>query len=296
MNNIDREIVRKGFEIMRRSSLTICAIARDCNKNLSRNIPVLEKLRESFAASNVIIFENDSIDGTRQTLENWSSASDNVKTVFETYSESTIPPDSSEGPNKFYSFQRISKMVKYRNNYLDELKKMEKPVDFVIILDLDITHLKLEGIAHSLGLSDNWDVVCANGYSYSSSLARRYHDTYALVELGKEMNVQKEESIYQNLIVWSTLKQGMPLIPVYSAFGGLAIYRYDALKDSRYSIVYNDDRRVEVRCEHFTLCRDIRNAGYTRIFINPNMTLCNHELTLKVINNFIKRKRLSAKP
>jgi len=254
------------------------------------NIPIIEKLRSSFIESHVIVFENDSIDGTKQTLEQWRKNYENVNILTNDYNQVTIPTEYSNGINKYYSYHRISRLAEFRNNYLNAMNNLKIISDFVIVLDLDISNLNLNGIAHSFGLADEWDVVCANGYSYSPALRKRYHDTYALIELGKENADQTEASIYQNHTIWSFLKPGLPLIPVYSAFGGLAIYHYNVLKDKKYLILKNRDKRVEVRCEHFSLCQDIRNSGFTRIYINPNMTLCNHVLTWKVIINFIMRR------
>jgi len=289
MNPIQKEIIRKGYEIMKQSNLTICAIARDCNQGLINNIPVLEKFRYNFKASNVIVFENDSVDGTKQTLKQWSNDYPNVNIISSDFNTITIPNDSLDGVNKYHSFFRITKMAEYRNNYLRVLNESDFLADYVIIIDLDISELSIDGVAHSFGLADRWDVVCANGYWRSTSLRKRYFDTYALVELGRENETQTENTIYWDHFVWSFLRPGLPLIPVYSAFGGMAIYKFEVLKNISYSVIMNNDKRVEVKCEHFSLCDSIRKAGFSRIFINPNMTLNNHRITWKGIIGLIKR-------
>ncbi len=284
------ETIKNGFELMNKSSLTICAIVRDCNRALKRNIPIIERIRGEFNTSNVIIFENDSVDGTKLTLEKWKKDYQNVNIVSKDNNETTISSECTKGVNKYYSKYRISKMVEFRNAYLNVLNESNFNTDFVMIIDLDVSKLKINGIAHSFGLSNEWDVVCANGYSYSPLLKKRYYDTYALIELGKDKEIQTEKSIYQNLAKWSFLKPGLPLIPVYSAFGGLSIYHSDVLKNKKYRLMMNNDKKVEVKCEHFALCHDIRQSGFTRIVINPNMTLCNHPLSLSMILKYLKRK------
>jgi hypothetical protein len=57
------------------------------------------------------------------------------------------------------------------------------------------------------------------------------------------------------------LKRGEPLIPMESCFGGLGIYRMDALLSSMY---------VGGDCEHVPLHRGLKAAGYSRIFLNPS--------------------------
>ena len=51
--------------------IVIAALARDCNEALINNIPRIEKLRELFTESHVVIVENDSKDGTKDTLQKW---------------------------------------------------------------------------------------------------------------------------------------------------------------------------------------------------------------------------------
>ena len=63
---------------MRNIKIAICSIVRDCNNNLKRNIPVIEKLRSHLKSSIVIVFENDSIDGTKDIFIEWNKKSSNV--------------------------------------------------------------------------------------------------------------------------------------------------------------------------------------------------------------------------
>lgn len=174
-------------------------------------------------------------------------------------------------------------MATYRNKYLAELFDSKFSPDYVIIVDLDISGINIPGIIHSFSLRSEWDVVCANGISYSNSLKKLYHDSYALVELGKQAVPQTEVTIFANRRLWSFLKPGFPLIPIYSAYGGLSIYRYDAIKGKSYTVIKNDDPRIEVRCEHFSLCHAIRQAGYDRIYINPTMTLRYQDVSVRSI-------------
>ena len=283
------ELQREGIRLMRNYNVAICSIVRDCNKNLHGNIVLIEKLRSYFKSSCIIIFENDSKDKTKQTLKDWSKNSSNVFIDCQNYGIKTIPDYVPNGSNKYYSFHRISKMVEYRNKYLQKLEEIEFCPDYVIICDLDVSEIFIEGIFHSFGLKDQWDVVCANGYSLSPQLRKRYHDTYALVEIGRENTAQTEESIKKNRIKWNAIiNQSQELIPVYSAHGGLSIYRYDAIKNLRYNTTKNDDPRVEMRCEHYSFCNEIRKKGFERIFINRELKLKYQMIDFKLIKKFIR--------
>lgn len=284
------EVIANGFELMSKSSIAICSIVRNADKLLEKNIPHIENLRAKFKKSTVIVFENDSDDNTKSLLNNWSKNFNNVLVECENFNQNTIPKKDLNGVNKFFSIERISKMVEYRNQYLEKLRNLNFNYDYVIVIDIDIENFSLNGIAHSFGLANQWDVVTANGYSYSSSLQRRYHDTYALVEIGNEFEAQTEQIIFNNQKKWSFLRSGTPMIPVYSAYGGLAIYRYQLLKNKKYEVVENLDKRVAIRCEHFALHEQIQNDTNSRIFINPEMEVFYERITFSKVKNLILRK------
>lgn len=285
----DKIIIAKGYKLMAQSNIAICAIVRNCEKSLIKNRPKIELLQSKFKNSKLIIFENDSVDETKAILKNWNDSSEDVICKCENFNTITIPDTKGTGVNKYFSAHRISKMVSYRNQYLDMLESLNFLYDFLIIIDLDIENFSLDGIAHSFGVSHQWNVVTANGYSYSPKLKKRYHDTYALVELGNENISQTENSIFENQHKWSFLTAGMPLIPVYSAFGGMAIYKREVVHNLRYNLIPNLDDRVEVKCEHFSLHMQIQNqVNGGRILINPNMSVVYQTINKNIIKNYIK--------
>ena len=161
------EVAKTGLDKIKSLKIAVCATVRDCEKNLEKNIPLMNDLALKFKECHIIIFENDSIDNTKIILEEWSSKSSNIHIDSENYGTSTIKEGLSQGVNKYYSKYRISKMVEYRNYYLDKLANLNFEPDYVLILDLDISKFFLEGIFHSFGLLERWDVVTANGYSIS---------------------------------------------------------------------------------------------------------------------------------
>jgi hypothetical protein len=269
-------------------SIAICSIVRNCENQLSKNINLIENLRKYFKSSFVIIYENDSVDNTKNVLLDWQKKSNNVNLYFETLNVKTIPVNDTLGYNRFFSKERITKMAYFRNKYLIELDNLNLDFDFVIVVDLDVIKIDLNGILNSFKSSHQWDVVTANGYSTSPSLKRRYHDSYALVEIGKENDIQTEKCIKNNQLLWSFLKIGQPLIPVYSAYGGLAIYKYNFLKGLRYGVFLNNDRRVESRGEHFYLHDHIIKSHNARIFINPNMVIKYQKINFHLILSYFK--------
>lgn len=61
-----------------------------------------------------------------------------------------------------------------------------------------------------------------------------------------------------------------PLLPVDSCFGGLAIYRYEALRGCRYSFRYSQPPHM-LECEHVLFHQCIREQNGAKLFANPNM-------------------------
>ena len=89
---------------MRNIKIAICSIVRDCNNNLKRNIPVIEKLRTYFKSSILIVFENDSIDGTKDIFIEWNKKSSNVYNESRDLNIQTIPTISIDSiVNKYFS-------------------------------------------------------------------------------------------------------------------------------------------------------------------------------------------------
>lgn len=275
---------KKGEKVLANSKIIICSIVRDCAKDLINNIKVINQLCDLSKEYFIIVFENDSKDNTKNVLRKWANERDNIYISLKDLNlGNTIPNSESTTSNPFYSKARIDKMAMYRNQYLDYVDKMNVVGDFIIIVDLDVSNINLDGILHSFGQDREWDAIAANGISLSPKISTRYHDTYALVESGFQNISQTEETIKNNQYRFSFLKKGLTLFQVFSAYGGLVIYRYEVVKGLRYAVLPNDDKRVEVRCEHFGLNKQIQNRGYNKFFINPNMIIKYQKLTLRLV-------------
>lgn len=272
-------------------SIIICGIVRDAEKGLKRNIPVINNLCSCFYDYKIVIFEDNSKDGTKRLLRNWQNTSPNNVYVImdDSFIDKVVPNSNDAKFNPFFSKRRINKMVTLRNMYLQFVEKKRWSPDYLMVVDLDVSWISLEGILSSFE-KDNWDAVTANGFSLSPSFKKRYHDTYALVEYGKENLPQTEKMIYGSAFKFGKILDHRNWIRVYSAFGGLAIYRYETIKGLRYQLIENEDERVEVRCEHFSIYKQMSDRGYDKIYINPSMMLKYQSLTWSIAFSTIKRK------
>lgn len=275
------------------SVIIICGIVRNAAKGLKQNIPVINALCDNAKDYRIVIYENDSQDKTKEILIKWADSRDTEKIHIllndGIIQENTIPA-SNRTVNPFFSRSRIEKMVFFRNQYMKYVEKQNWNVDYMIVVDLDVEKMDLQGILTSFSTQEEWDAITAFGYSTSPKLRLRYHDTYALTENGYEDIPQTELSIFTNSKKYARLKNQKCLHAVFSAFGGLAIYRFDAIKDCYYEVLPNNDKRVEVRCEHFSLYKQMKKNGFEKVYINPKMILKYQRITLNLILNTIKHK------
>lgn len=245
--------VRLGNECMANSRVTICGLAHNVADSLGVLISSIEELGGSFADYRVILFENNSLDGTKRILSNWASRNDKV----------TILCESLTRP-KWQSTQDIDRMhymAECRNFYLDQVLRLDSASDYVVVLDTDLSMgFSYEGIANSLGHND-WDVIGSNGLMFipeqGEAMGKRiFYDAWAFRELDDDDHVDIDSV---NKI---RLHRGESLLRVNSCFGGLALYRWGAFTCGAR---YQGDT-----CEHVGFHRQLRHHGYDRVFLNPS--------------------------
>jgi hypothetical protein len=256
---------------LKKMRLAVCGLARNCASKLPATIRFVETLSTYFESTIIAVVENDSKDKTRSILNNWADSCSSVFIIDGRVPKDDSSPDTKANP--YYSFKRVSRLAALRNQYLDFLKAQPVAPDFVMVLDFDVDRISLEGVLDSFVRESDWDVATAYGYSLSPTLQERYHDTYALIPLGEENIPQLEASLKYIQRNWRQDKASSELVKVYSAFGGLAIYKYQQIINLRYSVCPNGDERVEARCEHFSIAKELQKNGYQRIVINPKMHL-----------------------
>lgn len=287
------------MKILADAFVVLCGIVRNAEKGLRRNLPEIDKFLAKCSDFSVFIYENDSTDATKQILEDWQSKNNGkiIVSLNQTDPSKTIPSAKNvDGVNPFFSHKRIDKMAHLRNSYMTWLAEQNwedgRIPDYVVIVDLDVAQLDSDTILTSFDNNKEWDAVCSFGYSTSPKLKRRYHDTYALTLWDEKDEPHTESKIQRYADELGSLKPSDEWIHIASGFGGLAIYRYEAIKDLQYlePAMDNDDPRVEAKCEHFSLYKQMIERGYNRIYINPAMTLKYQDLTIEVAWNSLLRK------
>ncbi|WP_022932602.1 hypothetical protein [Treponema bryantii] len=239
--------------------VAICLLARDCEQELKRNISKIEELRNIFTSSYVVIIENDSKDNTKKILKDWQQTSNNIILISE---DNVIVTNDVNYDSKFFkgmSACRIQKMISCRNKYLEYVNSHNTNLDYVIVFDSDINGVavnRIEGVIKEA--PSDWSAIFANGRFYWKpkflGITGNYYDAYAYLPF-KSQNVDLTyKEIYIENEKLSRLLKNSAYIPCNSAFGGLGIYKYDAIKDKYYHLMQNNRSSViEVLCEHISI-------------------------------------------
>ena len=275
--NIYNRLVKRGYKKMSETNIVIAGLCINIESKIESLKKRLEYLGSFFKNYKVVIFENDSKDNTRSILLDWSKQNTNIHIV-------SCPEDKDcklkNKPATSYgllSDKRMEKMADYRNRILSYIKNNFSSYDCVSMIDFDIKGpINIDGVAYSFGIYENWDSISANGLTgvtltlgypiYYDTLAYE-DDDYGNNNWKNNFNINRISDNY--LIVNKLAKKSIGEFPirVKSAFAGLALYKMDVLNSG---VNYTPENLI-YKCEHKIFHDNMRNNGFSRIFINPNM-------------------------
>lgn len=269
-------------------SILIAALARDCNDSIIRNIHKIELLRKEFKESHVIIIENDSKDGTKETLSRWKQRSKGVEAIMNDFGTVTMPEKTKKIANPGTSHYRISKMASYRNMYMDYARKAQFTIDFLLVMDIDIDDFSVEGIVESINNAPkNWGALFANGNKIFNDKLKSYYDYFAYVPDGsKTLSMDYNDMFFQAGKVRKLLKKN-EYVKCISAFGGMAVYQWELIKGLHYTAEDNTVcHSCETLCEHIPFNNNILKQGACNyIAANMNVSYGHCSLYYVIVTN-----------
>jgi hypothetical protein len=247
------------------SKVVFGALTRNSFIKIKKNLEVIDELGKYFKDYKIVIYENDSIDGTKEILKEIAYNNQNIKIIGSDYNRPQF------GPVK--SIERI----KYLSQYRDELKNFicnnYNDYDYVIIFDLDFDQISIDGIFNSFGylnIYNDIDCMAGNSYQISNNIIRNY-DCWAFKLNDWEFNSNKIISSYQKYpddywFQFFIVPNGGEIYKVLSAFGGSAIYKMDFYKIGKYSKEPFD------LCDHVLFHKDIweKTDGNFKLYVNPS--------------------------
>lgn len=211
-------------------------------KNIEQSLPAMqlkiELLGKHFKDYRVIIYENNSIDRTAQILETWAKKNTKLTVISEKLTSEQLHARTHAHALKDKAPCRMELIAYGRNQVLKQaLSKEFDDFNFILVTDLDFkVGWQVNDVLHSFSLSKPWDCLAANSMSFGLK-GSRYYDRYAYRDKQFPLG---PESIGEEF--WHDIKNfplkitpGTGLKKVYSAFGGIALYKREALKECEYS-------------------------------------------------------------
>jgi hypothetical protein len=231
--------------------------ARDCASRLPSTLSKLGELTALFAQSQIVVYENDSKDGTDTLLATY--AQQGTLTAIQETGIATLLP------------LRTERLAYGRNRLLDFVLGGPS-LDYVCWLDMDglvDARFSVNGFLSNFQNESAWDAV----FPISTPL---YYDIWALrddVMCSGDVvwnSVHKYNAALSTTTTHAVVHQLAPgnihgWVPVKSAFGGLGLYKFDMIGKGRYSGLQGN---AEI-CEHVPYHAGLIEAG-ARLYINPN--------------------------
>ncbi|MBU3623767.1 glycosyltransferase family A protein [Polynucleobacter sp. AP-Latsch-80-C2] len=252
------------------AEILIAGPARNNADTLATEVDTLLKSVAGFKKAYCLVIESDSTDNTLAELQA-------LKGSYPSFDYVSLGQLAKKMP------KRTDRLACARNCILDELTNnlLYANVEYVIMADLDginrsITREKIESC---WDLSEPWDVITA-------IQSDRYYDIWALrhpdwspidcftLRSRLEGVIGKDAANTLAVKAKQVVLPSTGMIEVDSAFGGLGIYKRDAILAGRYIGL---DENGNEACEHVSLHNDLRKAGY-RIFINCTLVNSAHHI------------------
>jgi hypothetical protein len=211
----------------------ICGVCRNIEQAIANTRRSVSDLGSRFSDYRFIAYENNSTDNTKKILHAWAEKDPHFIFLSEQLSKKSL---ASQLEMKI--LHRTEKIARARNIVLDQaMRKDFDDFKYVIWADLDFLEpWDVDAIvATILHPEQEWDAVFANGA----------YDLFALRTPDLPIGFELIGDIY-----WGNLDRirscfhmdiNDPWKRVYSAFGGIGIYKREAMRGCRYSGVVNRD-------------------------------------------------------
>lgn len=256
------EHVGFGRDEARLRRLAVVSICRNAMPYLTNTLALVEELGGMWRDCQYFVYENDSTDGTAETLDEFARLRPWMTVTHETL-----------GREDFRGFQpeRTVRLAEYRSRCQDWVRERASSFDYVAVLDTD-PHggFSPDGVLNSLGwLCEYMGRSCrlldpGAMASHSLFIAKTEKD-------GKlSFGLAAYDAYAARLNWWEDLRMhdwfhalllpvGSQPVPMNSAFGGLCLYRRDAYLSLEYG---GGD------CEHVIAHKAMHRAGY-QLWLNP---------------------------
>ena len=296
-NENDVQNVLKGIQYGKTESggIIINILSRDTVDSIPPLRQNVEGLVPFFSNLVVVVFENDSVDGSREAFYKWSQEAKGYKVDVIECEEApgckfheSHRYESLEQKDNYFSSSAVGKMPQFRQRIMDYILSKYHDFSHVLVLDLDIgVSISPFGVLHSLGLIHDKPVASASRqvwpgsfgtltppYDFAPFRAVETSRNKPLLALtAKFCNLTLPGDRWRNqcdsvsplhfLLILSLDRSGSEPYKVASAFNGATIYPLRAIRELKAKYDAGDDGQ---RCEHVGFNLAFQNIGF---FVNP---------------------------
>lgn len=226
----------------------------------------------------IVIFENNSVDGTKDFLKKWSSNNSNVHVEMQDYDEEFFRK-LCVGRDIYNNPSRPECNAWARNKLMDIVDSPEyDEITHIVMFDFNTMHpLPIQNIYNTLTKMDKeYDAIICNAIDANGCAV----DAYSMRTMEHMFGPEIMGDMFWHESHIRALKRNFgykdELIPVLSAFNGLCIFKKESIRGVRYSGVPTTamDTFYRLECDNFVLKSNTLYAGIPLgVYCFPNKTL-----------------------
>lgn len=257
-----------GQQYLQSKKIVFIGLARNIGQSIAKSISKLVNLGETAKDYRIVVFENDSIDNTKNQLEILHQNNSKIIYISENYNRPQFGPVQDT--------DRTTALAEYRNKLKDYVKKYLIDYDFIIVTDLDFVDFSQSGCYNSFGWLSKYageiDAVAGNSYEYKNVTSSEYkslwnYDSWAFRYTWWNQLSQLESSTYDRMLWFGffIMPVGSRIIPVNSAFGGMTIYKTEQFIQGLY-----EGYDCEHVCFHYNLKQTLPSF---QLVLNPSQIM-----------------------
>lgn len=215
--------------------ILVLGVIKDGEKGFENSKKSIQKLVKNFLDYRIIVYENNSIDNTKKLYSSWANEDSKV-----TFLSENLTPSILQNYTPRKGDYRCEFIARARNIVLEKAMSSEfDDFDYIMMSDLDeFDPWDIEEILNSIeNPKADWDSISANGsYDLYTIRSDEFRLNPELIGWPLWINLQpKIGKIYADILA----KEDW--LKVESAFGGLAIYRREAVRGCRYKGLFSSD-------------------------------------------------------
>lgn len=265
------KVIEESRKNCRNETIVFVGLCQDNGRQfLPFWIPIMEKLGKSFRDYHILFVENDSNDDTRTQLLRARTSNRRITVLCNDDAPENSPAcrlglrSVETGSDKETKLRhRLQVIRKFRQVYLNYVKKNLSHFDFMTVIDWDLMgEMSMEGFFHSLtylrcGFADG--VAVNSFYNYNGTW--RVFDTFPMINRRRCETLMQHKKHLDHEVDRHYREKLSSLwvhpIRMESAFGGVATYHISRIMTSDY-VYETNEPACPIECEHTTFHRNIR--------------------------------------